>query len=328
MTKITIRDVAREAGVSIATVSNALNDVDVLKPETRQHVLEVAARLHYIPDVNGRSLKSGKTGIIGLFVPCMAPFYYGTLAESIFWECQRHGYELSVHISHQSANIMRTILGKGVDGAIILNNRIEQDDVEVLMEAGIPTIFLDRVAQAEKVGSVLFDSYHDGALAATYFLNKGFKRLGYIMGVARSYDDTMRYQGFRDTLGRAGIKLEDEYTWMGNFERQAAYDAVSRFLEKKMELPEAVFAANDLSAIGCIEALQKAGICVPEDVSVIGCDDIELAQWFQPKLTTIRTNYHEQGIYAVQKLLKIIREEENGSVIKMKGEIIERQSVR
>lgn len=328
MAKITIKDVAREAGVSIATVSNALNNVDVLKPETKQHVLEVAERLHYIPDVNGRSLKSGKTRMIGLFVPCMAPFYYGTLAESIFWECQKHGYEMSVHISHQSVSMMRSILGKGVDGAIILNNRIEQDDVEVLKKAGIPTIFLDRVVQSGKVGSVLFDSYHDGALAADYLLNKGFKRLGYIMGAAQSYDDTMRYQGFRDTLGQAGIKLEDEYTWMGNFERQAAYDAVSRFLERRIELPEAVFAANDLSAIGCMEALQKAEICVPEEVSVIGCDDIELAQWFQPKLTTIRTNYREQGMYAVQKLLKMIREEENGTVMKMKGEIIERQSVR
>ncbi len=328
MAKITIRDVAREAGVSIATVSNALNDVDVLKPETKRHVLEVAERLRYMPDVNGRSLKSGRTRVIGLFVPCMAPFYYGALTDSVFWECQRNGYELSVHVSHQSAGIMRTILGKGVDGAIILNNRIEQEDVEVLIEAEIPTVFLDRVVQAEKIGSVLFDSYHDGALAATFFLKKGFKRLGYIMGVARSYDDTMRYQGYRDTLERAGIRLEDEYTWMGNFERQAAYDAASRFLERKIELPEAIFAANDLSAIGCIEALQKAGIRVPEDVSVIGCDDIELAQWFQPKLTTIRTNYHEQGIYAVQQLLKLIRDEENGTVMKMKGEIIERQSVR
>ena len=328
MAKITIKDVAREAGVSIATVSNALNDVDVLKPETKQHVLQVAKQLHYIPDMNGRSLKSGKTKVIGLFLPCMTPVYYGTLTNSAFQECQKHEYELSVHISHQSRGIMRTILGNGVDGAIILNNRIEQDDVEALMDAKIPTVFLDREIQTETAGSVLFDSYYDGAIAAEYCLNKGFKRFGYIMGVAKSYDDEERYQGFKDKLEQAGIKLENEYTWMGNFDRQTSYDATKRFLESNLKLPEVIFAANDSSAIGCMEALQEAGIRIPEDISVMGCDDIELAQWFQPKLTTIRTNYHEQGIYAVRKLLKMIQGEETGSVIKMKGEIIKRQSVR
>lgn len=328
MAKITIKDVAKEAGVSIATVSNAINDVDVLRPETKQHVLEVAERLHYIPDVNGRILKSGKTKIIGLFIASVDPFYYANLVNSIFWECQRHGYELSVYISQQSNNIMRNILGKRVDGAIILNSRIGDDEVDALIDAQIPTIFLDRKIQTDTIGSVLFDSYHDGALAAKYLLEKGYTRLGYIMGMMKHYDDVNRYNGFRDTVESAGLKLKDDYIWVGGFQRRISYEATKRFLESNIQLPEAIFAANDFSAIGCMDALIAAGVRIPHDISIIGCDDMDMAEWYQPALTTIQTEYRKQGFYAVQKLLKIMQGEEKGSIVQMKGQIVERQSVK
>lgn len=328
MARITIKDVAREAGVSIASVSNALNDVDVLKPETKQHILDVAERLHYIPDINGRGLKSGKTKVIGLFVASIEGSYYGAVAESIFWECQKHGYELTVHISHQNKNMMKKILGKRVDGAIILNNRIEQDDVEALIDAEIPTVFLDREVQADAMGCVLFDSYNAGVMAAKYLLEKGFTKIGYIMGIVKSYDDERRYAGFKDTIEAAGLKLKDDYIWNGSFEREKSYEATKKFLERNVGLPEAVFAANDWNAIGCMEAMQEVGIRFPEDISIIGCDDIELGKWFKPTLTTIRTEYKKQGLNAIQKLLKMINGEEKGSIIRMQGEIIERESVR
>ena len=328
MAKITIKDVAREAGVSIATVSNALNDIDVLKPETKRHVLEVAERLRYIPNINGRGLKSGKTKVVGLFVSHIESSYYGTLAESIFRECQKQGYELVVHVSHQQRNIMRNILGQRVDGAIILSNRIVKDDVDVLMDVKMPTIFLDREVLSEKIGSVLFDSYNDGAMAAKYLLNKGFTRLGYIMGIMKNYDDEKRYSGFKSTIESHGLKLMDDYVWTGGFERQTSYESTKNFLKKGIELPDAIFAANDWSAIGCMEAMQEEGISFPKDISIIGCDDIELCEWFRPSLTTIRTEYKKQGLYAVNKLIKMIGNEEKGSIIKLSSEIVERESVR
>ena len=328
MAKITIKDVAREAGVSIATVSNALNDVDVLKPETKCHVLEVAERLRYIPNINGRGLKSGKTKVIGLFISCIESSYYGTLAEAIFSECQKYGYELTVHVSHQERNIMRYILGQRVDGAIILTNRIEKDDVDALIDAKIPTIFLDREVLSDKAGSVLFDSYNDGVMAAEYLLDKGFTRLGYIMGIIKSYDDAKRYEGYKKTIESRGLKLRDEYVWTGGFERTPSYEAAKNFLKKGIELPDAIFAANDWSAIGCMEAMQEEGISFPDDVSILGCDDIELCEWFRPSLTTIHTEYKKQGLYAVQKLLKMIDDEERGSIMKLGSRIVERDSVK
>lgn len=328
MAKITIKDVAREAGVSIATVSNAINDIDVLKPETKRHVLEVAERLRYIPNINGRGLKAAKTKVVGLFVSYIESSYYGVLAEAIFNECQRQGYELVVHVSHQGRNMMRDILGQRVDGAVILSNRIEKDDVDVLIDAGIPTIFLDREVAADRAGSVLFDSYNDGAMAAKYLLDKGFKTLGYIMGIIKSYDDNKRYEGFKKTIEANGLKLKEEYVWNGGFERKLSYEAAKNFLKKGIELPDAVFAANDWSAIGYMEALKEEGIKVPDDVSVIGCDDIDYCQWFNPTLTTIRTEYKKQGLYAAQKLIGMIENKEKGSIIKLDSKIIERESVQ
>ncbi len=161
MTKITIKDVAREAGVSIATVSNALNDVDVLKPETKQHVLEVAERLRYIPNINGRGLKNSKTKTIGLFISCVESYYYGALAETIFAECSKCGYDLMIHVSHQERNAMRNILGRRVDGAIIAADCIGQDNATIIKEEDIPAVFLDREVEPDKISGVLFDSYDE-----------------------------------------------------------------------------------------------------------------------------------------------------------------------
>ena len=158
MAKVTIKDVAREAGVSIATVSNALNDVDVLKAETKKHVLEVAEKLRYIPDINGRGLKRSKTKVIGLFTSCIETLYYGVLAETIFAECSNCGYDLMIHVSNQERNTMRNILGRRVDGAIIVNDLLSQDNKDIIREEEIPAVFLELEIKTDKISDALMES--------------------------------------------------------------------------------------------------------------------------------------------------------------------------
>lgn len=183
MAKVTIKDVAREAGVSIATVSNALNDIDVLKPETKKHVLEVADRLRYIPDINGRGLKRSKTKVIGLFTSCIETIYYGALAETIFAECSKCGYDLMIHVSNQERNTMRNILGRRVDGAIIVNGLLSQDSKDIIKEEEIPAVFLEREFVADKLSDTLMDgndeiksirakAHEQGACAARELIQK------------------------------------------------------------------------------------------------------------------------------------------------------------
>ncbi len=145
-------------------------------------------------------------------------------------------------------------------------------------------------------------------------------------GVKNNFDNTERLRGFSNVLKKAGYTLKDENILVGEFERDAAYASIKEFLEAGKQLPEAIFAANDLSAIGTIEALLEEGIKVPEQVSIIGCDDIETAQLTTPSITTIRTSFEKQGIQAVNHLVALIRGEESGGIEVLNGRIIARES--
>ncbi len=330
MGQVTIKDVAREAGVSISTVSNALNDVDVLTPETKAHVLEVAERLHYIPNLNGRNLKTKATKAIGLFVSSMSGAYYGELADSISRVCDKKGYELNVFISRKSMSVMANVFGKRVDGGIFLNEMITENHRESLKEAGIPMVFLDREWIDDRMSSVVFDSYQAGFDAATYLLSLGSPRIGYISGITEMYDGRERHRGFMDGLAQAKTPLNPDWMWAGYFNRGETQKTLSKYMEEKYAekgLPDVIFAANDESAIGCIEVLQKAGIKVPEQVKVLGCDDIELAQWFSPKLSTIKTSMWEQGKLAAETLIAMLGGE-TGKLEKIPGILVERDSTK
>lgn len=326
MGKVTIKDVAREAGVSISTVSNALNDVDVLKPETKKHILEVAERMHYIPNLNGRNLKCKETKVIGLFVTSLKGPYFVQLADSIFRECAKYGYELNVFVTWDNASAMNNILGKRVDGCIISGAATSKEDRKRIQDYEIPAVFLDGEIADKRLASVVFDSRQDGMLAAQYLISKGAKRAGFIKGYPGNYDAGLRFQGFEEGLQGAGLELEEDYIWDGCFEKETTRESVRAFLAKGKQLPDVIFAANDLSAIGAIEALTEAGIRIPEDVQVLGVDDIEQGQWCKPTLSTIRTGFEEQGAIAARKLLKLISEEEQGEVIRLQGQLVERES--
>ena len=313
--KVTIKDVAREAGVSISTVSNALNDVDVLHPDTKQHILEVAKKMNYVPNLNGRNLKARVTNVIGLFITSIKGAYYGVLADAVYQSCKEHGYELNIYISDTTDNMMVNIFGRRIDGAIILNEHISEKEEKMLSDNQFPTVFIDRELQGETISSVVFDSYHEGEMVAKYLLELGHTTFAYIRGVDNNFDNIQRLKGFRNVLRKAGITLGEDYIIRGEYERDVAYDSMKEFLELMKPLPEAIFAANDLSAIGVIEALTEEGIKVPEDVSVIGCDDIEIIKLLKPSISTIRTSFEKQGALSVTRLIGLIKGEEKGRII-------------
>lgn len=324
--KVTIKDVAREAGVSISTVSNALNGIDVLRPDTKRHILEVAEKMHYVPNLNGKNLKSQETKVIGLFLTSIKGPYYGELTDSIYQGCKKYGYELNIFIAENADNAMVNMLGKRIDGAIILNEHVGKKEEEILQANEIPIVFIDREKQGTSISSVIFDSYHEGELAAKYLLELGNTTFGYVRGVKHNFDNIERLKGFQNVLKRAGFTLQEDCILRGEFERDIAYNSVKEFLESGKTLPEAIFAANDLSAIGTIEALIEEGIEVPEQVSVIGCDDIETARLVKPSITTIRTSFEKQGMLAVDYLVALIRGEKCGRVEILHGRIIPRES--
>lgn len=327
MKKITIKDVAREAGVSVATVSNALNNVDVVQPRTREHVLAVAQRLNYIPNVNGRRLRGVQSHAIGLFVRSIAGSYYGNLAEAAHYVLQEQGYELQIYITDSVETIIEKLSSHSLDGAILHCGLKDSEEIERLERLGVPIVFLDKEIEGKRVSSVLYESYENGRMAAEYLLGLGHRDLMHIFGVPNNYDSEQRRDGFLDALRDAGVPFREENLVDGRLERQTAYRETRRYLQEGHRLPDAIFAANDHSAVGCIEALREFHVSVPEDVSVIGCDDNEMCGFVMPGLTTIRIRESQQASRAAREVLRLINQT-GGRVDRLPGTIIVRGTCR
>lgn len=328
MGKITIKDVAREAGVSISTVSNALNGVDVLNPETKSHVLKVAERLNYIPNLNGKLLKSGQTKMLGFFTTSVSGPYFYKLVEAMSRECDRLGYGLNVFVTRDKHVIMSNILGRRVDGVIIYEElRIDEQDILSMEKDKIKAVFLDREYESERMGSVIFDSYVASYEATKYLIGLGHKKIAYICGVDTMFDSVQRKEGYLAALREYELPVDEDYIIQGYFEEEATYSAIKSFIHLQPgKLPDAFLAGNDLSAIGCIQALKAHGYEVPSDISVVGFDDIDIAQYYSPPLTTVRNQIARQGILAVTQLVNMIKGQEQGVAQKLSGELIVRGS--
>jgi len=322
MEKVTIKDVAREAGVSISTVSNALNDVDVLNPETKSHVLKVAKRLNYVPNLNGKLLRNGKTKMLGFFTTSVSGPYFYKLVESMSRECDRLGYGLDKQV------IMSNILGRRVDGVIIYEElRIDEEEIAAMVKDKIKAVFLDRPLKNDTMGSVIFDSFEAGFEATKYLISLGHKKIAYISGVDEMYDSVQRREGYLAALRQYQLPTHEEYIIQGYFEEESTYNAIKSFLHYSPDkIPDAFLAGNDLSAIGCIQALKSHGYEVPLDVSVMGFDDIDIAQYFSPPLTTVRNQIARQGILAINHLVRMIQKKEQGEMMKLAGELVVRGS--
>lgn len=327
MKRVTIKDVAREAGVSITTVSHALSGQGVLRQETRDRIVELAKTMQYIPDWNGQNLKSAETGLLGFFTSSISG-YYGVLVDAMYAECKDNGYGMEIFIFDSGENLLKLLMGKRVDGAVILHSGLHEEQEKYLQDIEFPMVYLDRESRGEHTSSVLFASYESGRMAAEYLYSLGHRRILVLKGVDFTYDGKMRQIGFEDYMREKNCPLGEDYILNCRFDRWVAYRETKDFLQKGLPLPDAVFAANDDTAFGCIKALREAEYSVPEDISVLGCDDVELSQWYAPALTTIRTHIKEQGTLAIRELVGLVRGDKGGEIHRIAGEIIERSSCR
>ncbi len=323
--RMTIKDVAREAGVSVATASNVMNNPEIVKPQTRNAVLEAAKRLSYVPNANGKRLRAKQTKAIGLFVNSMTGEFYGVLADSMNHVCQSNGYELHICIVSDIVSIQTKLREHSMDGAVIFWDAVDEEAAKQMVASDCPLVFLALKEQGPHISSILFKSREHGRMAADYLYGLGKRKFLHIFGFHNNYDSEMRCEGFLETLEKHGIPRTDVRILDGKFERTAAYREMRRYLQEKNPVPDAVFAANDLSAIGSIAALNEMGYRVPEDVSVMGCDDIDLCEYINPALTTIRTHFQQIGTQAAQEVLRLIRGEP-GRLMRQEGILVVRKS--
>lgn len=328
---VTIKDVANESGVAISTVSNVLNNVEVVSEETRKKVLEAVEKLNYVPNMNARFLKSSKKNTIGLFLPSIQGDYYKMLMQAVHLQCRMRGYLLNIYVSNEntSEEIYGMIISSGVEGAIILNERLNDKYIERIAQKKLPIVFIDREYTGDRMSSVVIDNVQGAVLAMEYLIKQGHRRIGYIHGVENS-DDTARFDAYTGIMEKYGLPLDDSIILRGYFEEVVAYSEMRVLLLKGVQLPDAFFCANDEMAWGCIRALTEAGVKVPEQISIMGFDDNTLAPYYTPSITTIHSPVTELGNTSAAELIRLLQSPEpaQGTLQKLSPGLVIRDSCK
>ncbi|MBI5929738.1 MAG: LacI family DNA-binding transcriptional regulator [Chloroflexi bacterium] len=305
---VTILDVAREAGVSYSTVSRVLSGYEFVKDSTRQRVLEAVERLGYVVNQQARSLAGGKSGVIGLLVPGLDNSYIAEIARGIDEVLSKASYDLLLYTTHRTSTETSYALKmtKGLaDGLLLVVPLLTTAYVETLREQNFPYVLIDQVDPSNR-SSVVDSLNRQGAYEGTqYLLSLGHRRIGFITGLMKLRSAEDRLSGYLAALRDAGIPVEQDLIQRGDFWRKEGYEAAERLLSLSNP-PTAIFASNDLSAFGAMEAIRAYGLQIPQDISIMGFDDIPQASLVYPRLTTVRQPLDEMGRIAAQLLVEQI----------------------
>jgi LacI family transcriptional regulator len=305
---VTIRDVARESGFSVATVSRVLNGSGPVKEATRLRVREAAASLRFSPNVAARSLSTSRTHTLGVLLPDLHGEFFSEVIRGVDQAAQEHGYHVLVSSSHNApaeiSAALATMRGR-VDGVVIMSPVIDARTLSTELPPSLPLVLLNCAGGQEDVDALDIDN-HGGAQAMTRHLYAlGRRRIAFIRGPRGNADAESRLRGYRDALREAGIVPRVEWELDGDFGEGAGIAAVGKLLATSPR-PDAMFAANDVMAIAAMSALRAAGLRVPDDVAVTGFDDIPIARYVYPALTTVRVDIAGLGARAVRTLVHAV----------------------
>ncbi|MDF2645448.1 MAG: LacI family transcriptional regulator [Paenibacillus sp.] len=301
---VSIKDIAKKAGVSISTVSYALNGNPKVTKETSRRILAVAKELNYMPNAAARSLKKQETKIIGAFLTDFNGAFYGELLQGIKEVLNKKDYDLIVCSGAQSHRLLPE---RNIDGAIVLDSSFSSDELLQYAERGHKLVVLDRELNHPNVNQVLLDNKAGAALAMEYLIEKGHRKIYVITGPAASFDSMQRLQAVRQAVERHQPLA---YTQIqGDFNKTAGEEAAERIIREYTE-PVAVFCLNDEMAIGLYNAVKESEYRIGTHIHIIGFDNIELTQYTEPRLATIDYSKQKWGALASEQLLKLIANEE------------------
>lgn len=311
---VTIKDVAREAGVSVATISRVCNGSAAVKEETRRHVLDVAARLGYSPHGAARSLITSRTNTIGVLLPDLHGEFFSEVIRSIDQAAHQDGYHLLVSSSHDEEREIvasfRAMRGR-VDGLLVMSPDLDARTAIHAFPHGFPVVLLNCPAEREGYDSIVIANYEGANAVVKHLIDLGHRRIAMITGRERNHDAAERRRGFRDAMRAGGIPAEDAIEVAGDFSEESGFQAARELLRAERR-PTAIFAANDSMAIGALSALREGGSRVPEEIAVAGFDDIPMARYMNPPLTTVHVDISALGARATNRLLEQIHEEPSG----------------
>ncbi|WP_334180074.1 LacI family DNA-binding transcriptional regulator [Pseudoxanthomonas sp.] len=307
-TSVTIKDVAREARVSVATVSRALNGHENVAESVRQQVLATADRLRYQPHAAARSLSSRRTQTIGVVLPDLYGEFFSELIRGVDQVARARRQHLLVSSYHghpeEQGEALRAMRGR-VDGLLVLSPYTDRPGFLVdNLPSSLPVVLINTDVQDASYPALTIDNYGAAVAMVEHLAQAGHRRVAFIGGPEGNFDARERLRGYRDAMARfvPGTQVQE---FAGDFSESSGYEAGKR-ITQSAEKPHAVFAANDMMALGCLYAFNEAGVRVPQDIALAGFDDIPLARFVHPTLTTMRVSIAELGEQAMSRLLETI----------------------
>ncbi|EPP6380092.1 substrate-binding domain-containing protein [Vibrio alginolyticus] len=330
----TMKDIAKLAGVSTSTVSHVINKTRFVSEEISERVNNAAKELnYYAPSALARSLKVNRTKTIGMLVTTSTNPFFGEVVKGVERSCYQKGYSLILCNTEGDNERMRqsinTLLQKRVDGLILMCSSLEGERIDVFERyPDIPVVVMDWGPMLFTSDKIQDNSLRGGYLAAKYLIDCGHTEIGCITGPLIKHQAQMRYEGYKRAMNEAGLEFNANWIIESDFECEGGYQAFKKMAQRGA-LPSSIFVSNDMMAMGVINAANELDIKVPDDLSIIGYDDIHIAKFMSPSLTTVHQPKYRLGQAAVETLVRKLDEKSTeAQVVQLEPTLVERKSVK
>ena len=329
----TIKDVARMAGVSTTTVSHVINKTRFVAEATQQKVLAAVDELNYAPSAVARSLKCNTTRTIGMLVTKSTNPFFAEVVHGVEEYCYGAGYTLILCNTEgnleKQRDYLRMLSEKRVDGLLVMCSDLDQMLLDLLERKNdLPMVIMDWGPESPHTDNILDNAENGGYIATKHFIENGHKKIGCLSGQVDKSTCQERLKGFRKAMTEAELTVNDDWLLDGDFECESAVEAAQKFIAME-DRPTAIFCFNDIMAMALISTFEQAGLRVPDDISIIGYDNIDLAPYFSPPLTTVHQPKRRLGKKAIEILLERVKDKNHErQTFEMTPKLVERKSVK
>ncbi len=313
-----IKEIAREAGVSVATVSRVLNHPDTVAPKTREKVLDIMNQMDYKPNWFARGLNFKKTDTLALLIPNILNPSFVEIAEGVESVANQKGYTVLLCITEEEVQkerqYIQTLIDRHIDGVILVSSLLDKDDLVYLKNQGVALVLVGENSDNAHAPMVRIDCRSAAYLAVQHLLNCGHRDIAMIYGRTPAMENKAKIEGYKKALKEAGIPGRRAYVVEEENTIEGGYLATRKLLGLD-SYPQAIFTSSDLLAFGVMDALKDAELKIPEDVAVMGFDNIKISSLMTPKLSTVAKPLHKMGLSGARLLLDVIDSEKNGELV-------------
>lgn len=330
---VTIKDVAKKAGVSISTVSRVINDSKPVTDEVKQKVVKVIEETGYVPNPLARSLVTKKSQLLGVVVPDVTDSFAADILNGIEEVAKMYNYDILLANTYsekeKEMSAINLLRAKQVEGIVVISWLVEQETIDFMKNNGIPAVYISKTARDYDVCSVATKNTEATKSMTKFLIEKGHNKIGFIMtSRGKTVMEGERLAGYKAALKDSNIEFDKALVKNASTDYESGYDKAKELLDAGAN-PDAIFVTGDEAAIGAMNAAIDSGYKVPEDISIAGFNDVKLARMYRPKLATIHQPLFDMGAVAVRMIIKMIDGKEiEEKKVQLSYEIIDRESVK